>query len=190
MGLVKSVFQYSAHSRIPKKHYFNLLFWRGDDGRKIPLEIPDLAGDEVQPFNQIPIELNYELGGRYAIYRFIYEMFDESRGYELTWTVWPIHYLCAAHVIDIQRLQTISGDKDIAFNSDRTWFVTERDGLPTLVNMTTLENVQRFKVQKPMTAATFSPDDKLLYIATEKNQIEVFDVNTRPSFNPQWSIYK
>ncbi|MFB3788991.1 MAG: hypothetical protein ACE15F_21740, partial [bacterium] len=86
--------------------------------------------------------------------------------------------------------QKYQAEQDVAFATDERWQVTERDGMPTLVDAETGANLQRYDIGETniMTAACFSPDDRQLYIAGIDRKIYVFDSHL-PSHAPGWEVY-
>ncbi len=80
--------------------------------------------------------------------------------------------------------------RDVAFTSDGRFFVTERDGMPSLVE-TRLDYVwNRYDLEGgQMTAATFSPDDEKLYIATSDYRIFEFNSELPESGTEVWEVY-
>ncbi|HQH72849.1 MAG TPA: hypothetical protein PK360_12290 [bacterium] len=83
-----------------------------------------------------------------------------------------------------------SSNRDVAFTSDERRLVTERDGIPTLVDAETGADLQRYDIGETniMTAACFSPDDRQLYIAGIDRKIYVFNSHL-PSDTPGWEVY-
>ncbi|HOJ61350.1 MAG TPA: hypothetical protein PK878_13785 [bacterium] len=81
-------------------------------------------------------------------------------------------------------------NRDVAFTSDERCLVTERDGMPTLVDAETGANLQRYDIGEKniMTAACFSPDDRQLYIAGIDRKIYVFNSHL-PSRAAEWEVY-
>jgi len=82
----------------------------------------------------------------------------------------------------------IASNRDVAFTSGDEYFVTERDGVPTLVHVRTDTNILRYAMESPMISAAFSPDNQRLYIAGANSQIYVFDSHL-PSQTPGWEVY-
>jgi len=84
--------------------------------------------------------------------------------------------------------EKIASSKDVAFTSDDEYFVTERDGVPTLVHARTDTNILRYAMESPMISAAFSPDNQRLYIAGANSKIYVFDSHL-PSHAAGWEVY-
>ena len=80
-------------------------------------------------------------------------------------------------------------NKDVAFTKDDQFLVTEWKGVPTLFHTSMLGwPLEQYPVPSFMTACTFSPDDKQVYIACEDNKIYVFNVNLSAS-TATWELY-
>ncbi|MBN2328358.1 MAG: hypothetical protein JXR73_14530, partial [Candidatus Omnitrophica bacterium] len=80
-------------------------------------------------------------------------------------------------------------NRDVDFTKDEAYFITERDDMPTLVDVETDENILRYDMPVVMMAACFSPDDRTLYIAGEDNQLYVFDSGLQASAAENWPLY-
>ncbi|MEW6239113.1 MAG: hypothetical protein AB1656_27340 [Candidatus Omnitrophota bacterium] len=92
-------------------------------------------------------------------------------------------------LIDTTTFETIPAQGDIAYNSDVRYMVTGRNGLPTLVDLTTMEEIQKYEIQSPMTACAFSPDDKELYIVDSSRTLYIFDAQL-PTRIAGWELYE
>ena len=93
------------------------------------------------------------------------------------------------YLINTQTFEQYEAACDVAFTSDSRYFVTERNGLPTLVDANTNENLLQYDPGVRMTAATFSPDNQTLYIAGSDNIVYVFDSNL-PTRADNWMLMK
>ncbi|MEW6238736.1 MAG: hypothetical protein AB1656_25400 [Candidatus Omnitrophota bacterium] len=92
-------------------------------------------------------------------------------------------------LIDTSNFTTIPAQGDIAYNSDVRYMVTGRNGLPTLVDLTTMEEIQKYEIQGAMTACAFSPDDKELYIVDSARTLYIFDARL-PTRIVGWELYE
>ncbi len=80
--------------------------------------------------------------------------------------------------------------KDVAFTSDERFLVTERNDVPTLVETDVNREIQTYDInEETMTAATFSPDEEKLYIATRQRNIYVFNSNLPQAEAANWEVY-
>ncbi|MFB3789366.1 MAG: hypothetical protein ACE15F_23650 [bacterium] len=92
-------------------------------------------------------------------------------------------------LIDLSHLRKLISNRDVAFTSDDEYFVTERDGVPTLVHARTDTNILRYAMESPMISAAFSPDNQRLYIAGANSKIYVFDSHL-PSRAAGWELFQ
>ncbi len=100
------------------------------------------------------------------------------------------HPLQLTDMIDTTTFRHWQVDKDVAFTSDSRFFLTERDGVPTLVDSRMNWDLQKYDIDgEEMTAATFSPDDTQLYIATKEERIYIFDSQLPYSKVDGWEVY-
>jgi len=91
-------------------------------------------------------------------------------------------------LIDTATFSTIPAQGDIAYTSDMHFMVTGRNNIPTLVDLTTMEEIQRYDIQGYMTACAFSPDDQELYIVDSYRRLYIFDAQLPTRIN-DWELY-
>jgi len=91
-------------------------------------------------------------------------------------------------LIDTTTFETLPAQGDIAYTSDMHFMVTGRNNLPTLVDLTTLVEIQRYDIQGYMTACAFSPDDQELYIVDSYRRLYIFDAQLPTRIN-DWELY-
>ncbi|RJP30994.1 MAG: hypothetical protein C4527_08640 [Candidatus Omnitrophota bacterium] len=93
-------------------------------------------------------------------------------------------------MVNVETLEIWDVSKDVAFSSDERFFVTERNGKPTLVDAYRNEELQTYDIgEEEMTAATFAPDDERLYVATSANNIHVFASRLPAAGIDEWELY-
>jgi len=92
-------------------------------------------------------------------------------------------------LIETATLTTIPAQGDVAYNSDVHYMVTGRNGLPTLVDLTTMEEIHKYEIAGAMTACAFSPDDKELYIVDANRTLYIFD-SKLPTLVVDWEIFE
>ncbi len=98
--------------------------------------------------------------------------------------------LLLVDMINTYTFKFLYADKDVAFTSDSRFFVTEREGKPALVDAQWDHVWQWYDTGEDiMTAATFSPDDERLYIATSANNIYVFESRLPAACVKDWEVY-
>lgn len=100
-------------------------------------------------------------------------------------------------MINTETLTEWDVDADVAFTSDSSFFVTLRDGYPSLVSVNSNRVLQRYDIGDTyMLAATFSNDDQTLYIATVKHNptadgtVYVFPSQLPTSSAECWEVYE
>ena len=130
-------------------------------------------------------ELFFSPQGNYLLCRYFsdhypYDFLDTGEGKAI---IGPQTYL-----IDLSFPQKLTSKRDVAFTSDDEYFVTERDGVPTLVHARTDTNILRYAMESPMISAAFSTDNQRLYIAGANSKIYVFDSHL-PSHAAGWEVY-
>ncbi|MEW6234793.1 MAG: hypothetical protein AB1656_05345 [Candidatus Omnitrophota bacterium] len=92
-------------------------------------------------------------------------------------------------LIDTTNFTTIPAEGDIAYTSDVRYMVTGRNGKTTLVDLTTMEEIQKYEIQGYMTACAFSPDNKELYIVDSYRKLYIFDARL-PTRIVGWELYE
>ncbi|MEW6239114.1 MAG: hypothetical protein AB1656_27345 [Candidatus Omnitrophota bacterium] len=92
-------------------------------------------------------------------------------------------------LIDTTNFTTLPAQGDVAYNSDVRYMVTGRNGLPTLVDLTTMEEIQKYEIQAAMTACAFSPDNQELYIVDSNRTLYIFDAQL-PTRIARWELYE
>ncbi len=128
-------------------------------------------------------EIYFSPQGNYVIARHFYDnelIYLGEEGYVQS----PQSFL-----IDLSHPRKLTSNRDVAFTSDDEYFVTERDGVPTLVHARTDTNILRYAMESPMISAAFSPDNQRLYIAGANSQIYVFDSHLQ-SNSAGWDVYR
>ncbi len=151
--------------------------WETATGKNIVLT-PLVEGVFCYPL----IEGKFSRNDDYSILRYMtYISFNEPH------TLGPAVLMYKMRMNPPQKYQA---ERDVAFTSDERWLVTERDGVPTLVDAETGADLQRYDIGEKniMTAACFSPDDQKLYIAGIDRKIYVFDSHL-PSNAAGWEVY-
>ncbi len=143
--------------------------WNPHDGkaiyREIPVEpFPFLGSSEIYNMRVCPrtIELDFSIDERFFFIREFHGWYDEI----------PIP---SVKLLDCDTSQLWDADKDVAFSSDMRYLVTERDGLPSLVDIESNTIIHQYQVEYPMTACCFSPDESQVYITTIINELHIFD---------------
>ena len=129
------------------------------------------------------IEIRFSPSDRFLIARY-------AENHEATDRITEQHYEHLCYLLNTDTLELWPAHGDVAFTSDERWLVTERDGVPTLVDAETGNSIQRYDIGETniMTAACFSPDDRQLYIAGIDRKIYVFDSHL-PSRAAGWEVY-
>ncbi len=163
-------------------HYFSyqqiLHLWRIDTGDEIKEMRHHIGAD----YN----EIYFSPKGEYILCRYPfppYYPYDMIHLDEKKWVRGPKTLL-----IDLSHPRKLTSNRDVAFTSDDEYFVTERDGVPTLVHARSDTNILRYTMESPMISAAFSPDNQRLYIAGANSQIYVFDSHL-PSNSAGWEVY-
>ena len=102
-----------------------------------------------------------------------------------------------AFMINTETLTEWDVDVDVAFTSDSRFFVTVRDGFPSLVSVNSNHVLQRYDIDDNlMLAATFSNDDQTLYIAAveysaaAEGTVYVFPSQLPTSHVQEWELSK
>jgi len=95
-----------------------------------------------------------------------------------------------AHFFDIQTLTFLPANRDVEFTSDEKYYVTERDGLPSLVDAETHYVLLRYDPGSTMTACGFSPDDARLYIACEDLKVYEFSSHVPDTAVVDWAVFE
>ncbi len=172
-------------SNVSNFHYFydleKLHVWDSSTGK----EYSDLTHEITVGYH----ELYYSPKENYLMARyFVGEHID--LGGERSPFGYPLKYVLApqSFLIDLSHPRELISKRDVAFTSDDEYFVTERDGVPTLVHARTDTNILRYAMESPMISAAFSPDNQRLYLAGANSQIYVFDSHL-PSRAPGWEVY-
>jgi hypothetical protein len=95
-----------------------------------------------------------------------------------------------AHVIRIATNEELEAGKDVAFTPDDRYFVTEREGIPTLVNAVTDENLFHYHLpdEVEMVSAVISPDTKTVVIAGIDNTLYFFPSGLGTSVE-NWQLF-
>jgi len=90
----------------------------------------------------------------------------------------------------VENLEFLPANRDVAFTSDSRYYVTELDGLPSLVDANTRETIHRYDPGHTMTSCAFSEDEQKLYIACEDLQIYEFDSGLPQTAVSKWMQMK
>lgn len=105
--------------------------------------------------------------------------------------------LSSAFMINTETLTKWDVDADVSFTSDSRYFVTLRNGYPSLVSANSNRVLQRYDIGNTyMLAATFSNDDQTLYIATVKHnptadsRVYIFPSQLPTSHADAWELYE
>ncbi len=118
--------------------------------------------------------------------------FTLDENYLITREFWGDNYrnisIPRAKMLDLKKWEFITVDRDVAFSSDMRYMVTERNGLPSLVDLESNTIIHQYQVEYPMTACCFSPDDSQVYITTIINELHIFDSGLQ-STAPCWEVY-
>lgn len=136
--------------------------WQSQDGKELITHFLG-RGEGSADFYFSP--LGTYLVGRYCDEHNINDSVRENE----TW-VFP-----ASILIRTDNREIIESQKDVAFTQDEQFFVTERDGIPTLVHTATDTDMLHYSIPSPMVSAAFSPNGKRIYIAAANSKIYVFD---------------
>ncbi|MBN2328574.1 MAG: hypothetical protein JXR73_15635 [Candidatus Omnitrophica bacterium] len=172
------IVQWSEISSYYHKHEFAhpIIIWNAEDGATIFHEIPEeyfyltnrarVEGSVLYTF-----DLRFLRNDRY--------FFSRNAGPEIP----------EALMLDMETFEFIPVNRDIALTSDESYYVTERDGLPSLMDANTHEILMRYDPGSTMTACCFSPDDRTLYIACEDLQIYAFD-SSLPTTSLDWKLHE
>jgi len=95
-----------------------------------------------------------------------------------------------SYLIDIETFTFLPANRDVAFTSDEKYYVTERDGMPSLVDMETHDVLLRYDPGSTMTACCFSPDDARLYIACEDLKVYEFPSHVPDTAVENWAVFE
>ncbi len=119
--------------------------------------------------------------------------FTPDENYLITREFWDFHRggstpVARARMLDLRKWEFITVDRDVAFISDMRYMVTERDGLPSLVELESDTIIHQYQIDCAMTACCFSPDDTQVYITTIINKLHIFDSGLQ-STAPCWEVY-
>jgi hypothetical protein len=117
------------------------------------------------------IRTSFSPDGRYFAASFFNGM-DKIGDYRIMHT--------AAHLIDGKEKKFLPANRDVSFTSDSRYYVTERDGLPSLVDAETQDVIVRYDPGSVMTACCLSLDEKKIYIACE--DLQVYEFESKRSF--------
>ncbi|RJP30996.1 MAG: hypothetical protein C4527_08650 [Candidatus Omnitrophota bacterium] len=154
--------------------------WNSDNGSMLFQE--DSHPEQHTSDYVIPsIELKFSPDSKYFVVRGLTQPPSSGRKFSF-----PV-----AEMINLETHKFLNVDNDVAFTSDGRFFVTEREGMPTLVDAIWDYNWQRYDIGEDiMTAATFSPDDERLYIATDQNRIFVFESRLPAACFEEWELFE
>ena len=156
-----------------ENEWYIMALWDSITGKTLYREIPpspdyvpsDGPGLSIHPLS---LELNFSPDGRFYFFR---------QGFvERPWGVLP-----SLKLLDTETLTLWEADRDVAFSSDMRYLVTERDGLPSLVNIESNTIIHQYQVESPMSACCFSTDDSQVYITTIINELHIFDTGIESS---------
>ncbi len=119
--------------------------------------------------------------------------FTPDEKYLITREFWEFHRggntpVARARMLDLKKWEFITVDRVVAFSSDMRYMVTERDGLPSLVELESDTIIHQYQVEYAMTACCLSPDDSQVYITTIINELHIFDSGLQ-STAPCWEVY-
>ncbi len=95
-----------------------------------------------------------------------------------------------SYLIDTETFTFLLANRDVEFTSDEKYYVTERDGLPSLVDAETHDVLLRYDPGSTMTACGFSPDDAKLYIACEDLKVYEFSSHVPDTAVKDWAIFE
>ncbi len=114
-----------------------------------------------------------------------FNMSGEERIVDNNWFLIPFSYL-----IEVETFEFLPANRDVAFSSDEKYYVTERDGLPSLVDAETHDVLLRYDPGMIMTACGFSPDDARLYIACEDLKVYEFSSHVPDTAVEDWAVFE
>jgi hypothetical protein len=95
-----------------------------------------------------------------------------------------------SYLIDVETFTFLPANRDVTFTSDEKYYVTERDGLPSLVDVETHDVLLRYDPGSTMTACGFSPDDARLYIACEDLKVYEFSSHVPDTAVENWAVFE
>ncbi len=153
--------------------------WDANSGKKLQIISTPLSTSEAP----CEIEIRFSNFNRFLLARYAWNFESNEK-------IDDYHYEHLCYLLNTDTLELWPAHGDVAFTSDERWLVTERDGMPTLVDAETGADLQRYDIGEKniMTAACFSPDDQKLYIAGIDRKIYVFDSHL-PSHAAGWEVY-
>jgi hypothetical protein len=153
------------HDRFDINERFSLYLWNAEDGKLIFNEPRGM-----NYWSESAVETYFSDTGRFLVMRSM-----SGARYYLSEGRERYSAYAGAKLLDVNQLRLLTADRDVAFSSDDRYFVTMRDGVPTLVEAATDRDRLRYEMPSPMLAAVFSPDDRKVYLAGEDNKIYVFE---------------
>jgi hypothetical protein len=95
-----------------------------------------------------------------------------------------------SYLMDVETFKFLPANRDVEFTSDEKYYVTERNGLPSLVDVETHDLLLRYDPGSTMTACCFSPDDAKLYIACEDLKVYEFPSHVPNTAVEDWAVFE
>ncbi len=163
-----------------ENEWFIMALWDSITGKTLYREIPSSPGYVPSDgprlsIHPLSLELNFSPDGRFYFFR--------QGFFENPWGILP-----SLKLLDTKTLTLWEADRDVAFSSDMRYLVTEREGLPSLVDIESNTIIHQYQVESPMSACCFSQDDSQVYIATALNKLYIFESGLQSSA-PCWEVY-
>lgn len=158
---------------------------------------PIINFEDYRAYNSFPIasEVKFSPDSNFFIARGMgaYDTISTPNGPEAQRTI----TFSDAFMINTETLDEWEVGADVTFTSDSNFFVTLRDGYPSLVSVNSNRVLQQYDIGDTyMLAVTFSNNDQTLYIATVEysptadGKVYVFPSQLPTSNAVSWEIYK
>ncbi len=161
--------------------------WSIMNSNMVFLENPEIEHHNIYDYSTTTIEVQFSPDSLFLLIR---GLSGPPEGWPSVGVTTQSFVYPTAKLIHTETFRYWQADKDVAFTSDSRFFVTEREGKPALVDALWDHVWQWYDTgEEIMTAATFSPDDERLYIATDQNRIFVFESNLPSAGMENWELY-
>ncbi|RJP24455.1 MAG: hypothetical protein C4527_18810 [Candidatus Omnitrophota bacterium] len=175
-----TMYYYKGDGSFLGSGWYVLGIWNSYNGSMLFQKEPNPEQYISNTYRIPSIELKFSPDSKYFVVRGLTRPPSSGRKFS-----YPV-----AEMINMETYTFLNVDNDVAFTSDGRFFVTERNGVPSLVDAVWDYTYQRYDIgEDVMTAATFSPDDERLYIATDRNRIFVFESRLPAAGLEEWDIF-
>lgn len=161
--------------------------WSAKTGELLIPNDDVVTPEYANPWFIEPLEILYSPDNHFCKYRTITKGYLDTIDDGFYESIYQ--FLIHTTLIDLKNMRSLEADNDVAFSPDGTQFVTVRNGIPTLVDAETDQNLAHFSISSPMDSATFSNNGEHLYIATEDNVIERFTTPFSTVGVSHWELY-